>query len=146
MASTRMGPIPGQTGSRQRDWTHVSPDGVIRGRPLPAKRPDGKAWNLQTRTWWEAVRRHPVASTWDEVQWAEALTLAVLRDSCVADSHAGQLAEARRRSDDLGLSVAGRARLKIVLVEPGRVPLAVADGSVTPLPDVTIGHRRPRSS
>jgi hypothetical protein len=140
------GPVPGTTGSMQRDWQHVAPDGITRGKPLPAKAPSGKPWNAQTKSWWEAVRRHPVASTWDPVQWAEALTLAGLRDSCVADSHAGQLAEARRRSDELGLSVAGRARLKIALVEPGRVPLAVADASVTPLSDPTIGRRvRPGS-
>ena len=37
----RMGPIPGQTGQRQRDWQHVALDGITRGKPLPAKAPSG---------------------------------------------------------------------------------------------------------
>ena len=145
--SPNRGPLPkpeGQAINKGRDWTHVSEDGIARGPDLGPKRPDGEAWYPATLTWWNAVRRHPVAATWDEVAWCDALLLANLHDHGLQHADAGRLSEARRRADDLGLSVAGRARLRIAIVEPTAV-LADEDVDTSLAPVAAIGHRRPRS-
>ncbi len=116
------------------DWQHVIADSELRGGPLPA----GRDWDSQTLHWWDNVRRHPVAKTYDDVEWANAVELAGLKADLVAAPTAGLASEVRRRADDLGLTAAGRLRLRINIVGPD-----LGTTTSKPEPDVVAGAAAP---
>lgn len=89
-------------------WTGASPDLPSRGR---------QRWHVETRAWWEAVRRMPHCRVWTETDWRFALETARL----VEEFWRGELnraAELRLRSAKLGLTHEDRLKLRIRYVEP----------------------------
>lgn len=107
---------PRNRNAKAYDWTPVpnvpfdgpSPELPSRGR---------QRWHVETRAWWEAVRRMPHCALWTETDWRFALETARLVD----DFWRGELnraAELRLRSAKLGLTHEDRLKLRVRYVEP----------------------------
>lgn len=107
---------PRNRNQRSYDWTDVpneqfdgpSPDLPSRGR---------QRWHVETRGWWEAVRRMPHCRLWTDTDWRFALETALL----VEDLWRGELnraAELRLRSAKLGLTHEDRLKSRIRYVTP----------------------------
>ncbi|WP_156213126.1 hypothetical protein [Lentzea aerocolonigenes] len=89
-------------------WTGTSPDLPSRGR---------QRWHVETRAWWEAVRRMPHCRLWTDTDWRFAIETARLVD----DFWRGELnraPELRLRSAKLGLTHEDRLKLRIRYVDP----------------------------
>lgn len=89
-------------------WVGPSPDLPSRGR---------QRWHVETRAWWEAVRRMPHCRLWTETDWRFAIETARL----VEEFWRGELnraAELRLRSAKLGLTHEDRLKLRIRYAEP----------------------------
>ncbi|GLY51308.1 hypothetical protein [Lentzea sp. NBRC 102530] len=107
---------PRNRNAKAYDWTTVentpftgrSPDLPSRGR---------QRWHVETRAWWDAVRRMPHCRLWTETDWRFAVETARL----VEEFWRGELnraAELRLRSAKLGLTHEDRLKLRIRYVEP----------------------------
>lgn len=101
---------------RAYDWTTVpnlrfdgpSPELPSRGR---------QRWHVETRAWWEAVRRMPHCTLWTETDWRFALETARLVDDFWR-GELGRAAELRLRSAKLGLTHEDRLKIRVRYVEP----------------------------
>lgn len=83
--------------------------------------PSDVLWPVQTRAWYEVVRHLPHAVLWDDGEWQEILTTALLHASVWREPDkpsAAVLSELRQREKALGLTAEARVDLRIRYVEP----------------------------
>jgi hypothetical protein len=125
---------PRNRNAKTYDWSLVpnvpfdgpSPELPSRGR---------QRWHVETRAWWEAVRRMPHCRLWTETDWRFALETARLVDDFWR-GELGRAAELRLRSAKLGLTHEDRLKIRVRYVEPeDQGEAAVDPASVTRLDD-----------
>lgn len=118
------GPAPKPADKRRRrnspSSTSLTPDGVLRGMPLPrsgySTRIDGAkvsfSWPEQTKAWWLNWRRSAMAQTFTAADWDFLLETAVLH-ACFWDGDRSVASELRLRVAKFGATPEDRLRLKL---------------------------------
>lgn len=98
---------PNDQARRDAASTKVSVDGVVRGPDLP-----GDDWPAQTRSWWENLRRSPMAQAWITADWDTLLDTALLhREMWNGDLKLAP--EIRLRMSQFGANPESRLRLRL---------------------------------
>jgi hypothetical protein len=117
------GPAPKEHGRRRRSepvhsWITLPAEG--REGPVPPI-PEGLELSDAARRWWETVWRTPMATQWLDGDAHALAELAFLKDRFTADSRASMAGEIRLRSEQFGLTPAGRQKLRWRLADPPSV-------------------------
>lgn len=102
--------------------TSLTPDGILRGSPLPRSgysvRTDGEkldfSWPEQTKSWWLNWRRSAMAQTFTPADWDFLLETAVLH-ACFWDGDRSVASELRLRVAKFGATPEDRLRLKLTI-------------------------------
>lgn len=117
-----VGPRPKDSGQTRRrnvaEFEVITADGNEYGPELP----DSYEWPEPTLAWWQTWRRSAQASRFTETDWAFLLDTAVLH----AEFWLGNRAvapELRLRAAKFGATPEDRARLKIEVGDPDKVPV-----------------------
>ncbi|QQG96215.1 hypothetical protein HBE99_04550 [Mycobacteroides chelonae] len=116
------GPAPKDAEQRRRrnadgPVTIVTADGKTHGKPLP----ESHDWPSATLAWWETWRTCALASTFTDTDWAFLLDTAVLHaEFWLGDRSVAS--ELRLRAAKFGATPEDRARLKIAIGNPDKMP------------------------
>jgi hypothetical protein len=82
---------------------------------LPAKMPDGSDWPAETRAWWRAWAKSPLAEGLTALEWHELLIAAVLH-ALYWGGDVRVASELRLRVGKFGMTPEDRLRLRIEFV------------------------------
>lgn len=107
---------------RQGDWIVLPKE----GRQEPPPPTDGYGFSKQTIEWWNLVWKSPQATQWTEDDIPALIELGLLRERLL-DGKISVAPEVRQRTDQFGLTPAGRQRLRWVITEGDAVRAGVAD-------------------
>ena len=97
---------------RAGEWV-LLPEG---GRKGPAPSCAGYGLNRASQTWWRSIWRSPMATQWVDGDVPALLELAVLRERLL-DGKISVASEVRLRSNEFGLSPAGRQSRRWMITE-----------------------------
>lgn len=103
---------------------------------------DGVSWHVQTREWYNAVRRSDIASVYTESEWQSLIDAALLKNAIISGvgrngkvighrDFQGYQAELRQQMNGLLLTPESRKRNKVIFVGPEpKEPAGPASSSV----------------
>jgi hypothetical protein len=122
-------PIPKHPSERRNrnqkqggEWIVLPADGYKGKIPSLA----GLGLNKGTHAWWKKIWRTPMATQWTEGDIPALLELAALRERLL-DGKISIAGEVRLRSDQFGLTPAGRQQRRWVITEEDAVRAGTAD-------------------
>jgi hypothetical protein len=115
-------PVPPKRPDQRRNRNpRQSGDWIVLDKPNEGPIPDLPPihpWSAETRRWWEAVWRSPMATQWLEADAYSLAILAIARQALLAgDLRVTIAAEVRQMTDDFGLTPKGR-QLRRWIVTP----------------------------
>jgi hypothetical protein len=146
------GPAPKPADKRHRrnssGSTSLTPDGVLRGTPLPRSgysvRIDGEkldfSWPEQTKSWWLNWRRSAMAQTFTPADWDFLLETAVLH-ALFWDGDRTVASELRLRVAKFGATPEDRMRLKLEIEDPADA-VETSSPAESEVPDISDYRRR----
>jgi hypothetical protein len=147
------GPAPKPADKRHRrnssGSTSLTPDGVLRGTPLPRSgysiRIDGEkldfSWPEQTKSWWLNWRRSAMAQTFTPADWDFLLETAVLH-ALFWDGDRTVASELRLRVAKFGATPEDRMRLKLEIEDPADAAVETSSPMESDVPDLSDYRRR----
>lgn len=114
---------PSDNAARQREMTHLEPDGQQRGPDLPDDvLAEGEQWHPATVRWWDTWRLSPQAQQFTDTDWRFLLDTALMHHTMWSKGRWEYAGELRLRSAKFGATPEDRMRLKQTVHAPADAP------------------------